>query len=443
MINSTKELRNRKTLGSKRWKKETKSRRDRQAMAGATSVAGSGSKKRKWKRVNVAMEGVSETADHVAPIVGYFPSGFDPHGHANGDPKIKVFRNKRRPNRLELVVSPSDSSVDFVGRSYAGEAAVPQICNYAVGVLDKESQTLKIVPIASNKILRLEPRLKGNSLVETEVSEGLAEESVGTNKVERKVRELTLMYGTKKDRDSDKRWKSFFSQRNDASTDEHINNINHETDEGNDVLEDAVESIPRNIPPHDLSADTPDKAYHLDEIIPIIERDDLFDILEALESGTDISPKSYPTFVYNRRHKLREIKDQKEKGELACILSYISHLCHFWDRQKHEHFEYLKIPRASYQNFARTFLDPNSIKLTAEKKELMIGYILVLTLFVDSFQTDPTDIAKDLKMTTMSLKPYFVQLGCKGKHVFNKPTIWNLTAPLRLPEIIKPSRRNK
>lgn len=52
------------------------------------------------------------------------------------------------------------------------------------------------------QILRLEPRLKGNSLLETEVSEGLAEESVGTNKVERKVRELTLMYGTKKDRDS-------------------------------------------------------------------------------------------------------------------------------------------------------------------------------------------------------------------------------------------------
>lgn len=102
--------------------------------------------------MNVAMEGVSEAADRAAPIIGYFPSGFDPHSYANGDPNIKVFRNKRRPNRLELVVSPNGSSVEFVGRSYAGEAAVPQICNYAVGVLDKESQTLKIVPIASNKV---------------------------------------------------------------------------------------------------------------------------------------------------------------------------------------------------------------------------------------------------------------------------------------------------
>ncbi|XP_074583904.1 uncharacterized protein LOC141839939 [Curcuma longa] len=411
-------------------------------MAGAASVARSESKKGKRKRVNVAMEGVSEAADRAAPIIGYFPSGFDPHSYANGDPNIKVFRNKRRPNRLELVVSPNGSSVEFVGRSYAGEAAVPQICNYAVGVLDKESQTLKIVPIASNKILRLEPRVKGNSFVETEVSEGLAEESVGTNKVERKVGDLTLMYGTKKDRDSDKRWKSFFRQRNDASAHEHINSINQDTDEGNDVLEDAVESIPRNIPPHDLSADTPDKAYHLDEIIPIIERDDLFDILEVVESETAISSKNYPHFVHNRMHKLRDIKDQTEKEKQAYILSYISHLCHFWNRQHNERLEHPTIPRASYRNFTRTFIDPNTGRMSTEKGELLIGYILVLTLFVDSFETDPTDIARDLKMTTISLKPYFLQLGCKGKRVgVCKPTIMTLTAPLQFPEIKVPKRK--
>ncbi|KAK1359905.1 hypothetical protein POM88_044379 [Heracleum sosnowskyi] len=32
-----------------------------------------------------------------------------------------------------------------------GEAAAPQLCTFALGVLDKDTQTLKIVPITSNK----------------------------------------------------------------------------------------------------------------------------------------------------------------------------------------------------------------------------------------------------------------------------------------------------
>ena len=62
--------------------------------------------------------------------------------------------NERRnkTGKLELVVSPAGSGVDFVGTSYSGEAIAPQLCQYAVGVLDKKSQTLKIVPIASNKV---------------------------------------------------------------------------------------------------------------------------------------------------------------------------------------------------------------------------------------------------------------------------------------------------
>ncbi|KAK1385799.1 hypothetical protein POM88_023534 [Heracleum sosnowskyi] len=34
-----------------------------------------------------------------------------------------------------------------------GEAAAPQLCTFALGVLDKDTQTLKIVPITSNKVV--------------------------------------------------------------------------------------------------------------------------------------------------------------------------------------------------------------------------------------------------------------------------------------------------
>jgi DNA-directed RNA polymerase I subunit RPA49 len=37
-----------------------------------------------------------------------------------------------------------------VGKSYTG--AMPQLCNYALGVLDKAPGTLKVVPIDGDKV---------------------------------------------------------------------------------------------------------------------------------------------------------------------------------------------------------------------------------------------------------------------------------------------------
>lgn len=50
-------------------------------------------------------------------------------------------------------MSPNGSNVEFVGNSYKGEAMAAQLCTYALGVLDKATQTLKIMPIAGNKVL--------------------------------------------------------------------------------------------------------------------------------------------------------------------------------------------------------------------------------------------------------------------------------------------------
>lgn len=117
-------------------------------------------KKQKEKRLHVEMESVAESKNKIAPFVGYFPSGFDPLKHCkleNGggseDPEIRVFRNEKFPSRLQLVVSPKGSNVEFVGSSHSGEAAAPQVCTYAVGIFDKEKQSLRIVPITANKVI--------------------------------------------------------------------------------------------------------------------------------------------------------------------------------------------------------------------------------------------------------------------------------------------------
>ncbi|KAJ0987451.1 hypothetical protein J5N97_005807 [Dioscorea zingiberensis] len=399
-------------------------------------------KSKKRKRLKVGMEVVSETPDRIPPLLGYFPSGYNPEGEAE-QPEIKVLRNQRRTGRLELVVRPQGSNVQFVGRSYAGEATSPQLCTYALGVLDKESQSLKIIPIAANKVFRLEPRVVKRSSSEKDVGEVLAEESVG-----RKISELTNLYGTKKNRDKVSKWKLLNEQKND-----HAATALLEGPKADDIVEEASEvKAVRNIPPHDISADTPEKAYLLDEIILPGERRHLMDILEMVQSDTAFGSSikfweenGYPSFVYNRIDKFSEIKDEDELKNLACIFSYITHLITFMNktskgrRFKSSHSSNSaalhNIPRVVHQKLTELFVDPESHVLSTEKRELLIGYILVLTLFADNFQTEPADIAKDLKIPYSELKPYYQQLGCKIVHDHtSRKSFQTLPVPLQFPQ---------
>lgn len=133
------------------------------------------------------------------------------------------------------------------------------------------------------------------------------------------------------------------------------------------------------------------------------------------------------------------------------MLSYITHLQSFWERlsssgRKSKHHskpaDHSKIPRITYQRLQRMFVDPESHLLSTQKNELLIGYILVLTLFVDNFKTDPTDVARDLKMTIQTLRPYYQQLGCKiSRENFSEQSLVTLPAPLKFPELRRRRRR--
>ncbi|PNX86498.1 DNA-directed RNA polymerase i subunit rpa49 [Trifolium pratense] len=85
----------------------------------------------------------------MLPFVGYFPSGFDPVKQTSSSlTGIQVYRNKHMHKRTELVVCPAGCSVEFVGMSYAGKASDGHRSMYALGVFDKETQTLKVMYIA-------------------------------------------------------------------------------------------------------------------------------------------------------------------------------------------------------------------------------------------------------------------------------------------------------
>ncbi|KAI4381843.1 hypothetical protein MLD38_007875 [Melastoma candidum] len=113
--------------------------------------------KRKREKLTATISVLPDEPEKIPPLVAYFPSGY----HPNPDPdsprsEVRVLRNASKPGRLQLAFRPSSSSsVEFVGSSFSGESTAVQGCSYALGILDKESGVLRVVPIAANRVGRL------------------------------------------------------------------------------------------------------------------------------------------------------------------------------------------------------------------------------------------------------------------------------------------------
>ncbi|CAI9114378.1 OLC1v1015094C1 [Oldenlandia corymbosa var. corymbosa] len=272
---------------------------------------------------DVKIELRDENPDKVDPVIGYFPSGYDPSGGGEGteEPNVTFYKHPKRVNRMKLVVDPNgeNSRVNFVGTSFSGEAMAPQVCTYRLGILDKATQTLKIVPIAANKIFRLEPRVEGFDQPEDEIDNERREETAEERNAMKD--KLTKTYSTKKSmREARKlerlREKPDENTKNDLTKQLDGVKINESALKDPDTNKDA-----RNIPPYDLEATTPEAAYPLNKIIFEGEWEYLLDVLELSNTGAEVSGDVYPTFVRNRVYKLGDIKDltfERKSVHLIC-----------------------------------------------------------------------------------------------------------------------------
>ncbi|KZV24895.1 hypothetical protein F511_16554 [Dorcoceras hygrometricum] len=361
--------------------------------------------------LQVKIKTISDDSDKIAPIIGYFPSGYDPlkdHVNPESNPQVnhdvKIYRslNTRNPKkpRMQLVVRDGGSQVNFVGTSYSGEATAPQLCNYALGVMDKETGVLKIVPIAANRIFRLEPKIGELEQPEKEFHDGevTAAERVG------QLRNLTLKYSTKTNIRRDVKYDTL-RQTADLETQQGLDYKLKEIKVNKEALQDIASTInARNIPPYDLGATTSEMAYPLNKIILEGEWDYLLDIFELTQVGSEVNPDVYPSFVCNRIQKLKELEDDVEKRQMAGILSYITHLIKFKDRNSMDGVSSAKrhkFPSIFLQKFSSMF-GSNERRFADEKQKLLISYVLVLSMFADNFRSDPSDIAKDLRMDKIS-----------------------------------------
>ncbi|XP_047963910.1 DNA-directed RNA polymerase I subunit rpa49-like [Salvia hispanica] len=405
--------------------------------------------------MNVKIKEIPENPEKkISPVIGYFPSGFDPlknSEESNSQSRVssvKVYKNaKRNPKnpRLEVVVGVGGSAVNFVGTSYSGEARTPQICNYALGVLDKNTGVLKMVPIAANKIFRLEPKVHGVEQPENESRDAEKEADTYEERSE-KFMNATRMYSTKKNIRRDEK-RVTLRRTEDVGAQEGM----EQKLEGIKVnMEALVEAVPstanaRNIPPHNLDANEVEMAYPLDKIILKGEWDYLQDIFDKLHGGSELAQDVYPSFVLNRAQSLQKIKNESSRRRMAGILSYITHLIRFKDRHSMDGVssaKFHRLPSILSQKFSTMFASTTDKRLPQDKQDLLISYVLVLSLFADDFRSDPSDIARDLRMNPLTLRTHYESLGCKFVRE-NMSLVATLPLPLTFQTIKIKRKRQK
>lgn len=439
---------------------------------------GQSSKKRKRKRTIVQTEYIPPQSGFGCPFVGYFPSGYDPvkNGDASSSLEVGVYQNTRKikSKQLQLVARPKEASVDFVGTNYSGENSLWQPCNYLMGVFDKETSTLKLVPISGGRIFRMEARVQGMEYNRADAEEENAEELTAENR-QRKHQLLTATFGTHKSILQAKRRDKSRLKEEALGDQSGIGKLFEEVAKKTTVLTSAEAlalanaNIVRNIPPYDASATKPEKVYLLESIILKEEWDQQPNVGELIAAGTnaraaaEFQRSDYPLFVRTRIHKLGSESD-KGWDRLAHILSYITHLLNFKDMPFHaikrllkarttlEHdtgdketarlMESSKIPGVTLAKFLKLFTDSKESTQSREKTDLLISYILVLTLMADGFETHPSDIAADLKMIVPDVKSRYQELGCKARGSQNNLKI-SLPVPLTFPTMNEIVRRRR
>ncbi|KAL9259192.1 DNA-directed RNA polymerase I subunit RPA49-like protein [Drosera capensis] len=412
----------------KQLESEEESSNDDESEQSESSESESESEEKPKGMLTVKMEFIEEDSEEkVGPVVGYFPSAYNPLDKERHPkpPRIKLYRSVERPRRMQVVIEPKDERVKFVGTNYKGEAELAQHVSYGVGVLDRKNRTLKIVPIAGDKIFRLEPRPELEVIHDKEPEE--EEQHTPEKKYEHAQQQLADHFGTKVTVNMNKHMKQLYQSKDIGLATEVADDVMNKL-----TLETGESGISGNIPPHNLLADTPEKAYPLNKIILKGEWVYLKDIWELLQSNEQVKADIYPSFVCNRVYKLDLIQDVAEKKRQAGILSYITHLIKFRDKYSMDgapSAKYHEFPRILSQRLRTLFFDAEKKRLSDGKQGLLTSYILILTLHFDEFKTDPTDIAKDLRTNYAILRKDYEKLGCKLTRE-NNVTLATLPVPL-------------
>lgn len=324
-----------------------------------------------------------------------------------------------------------------------------RVFRYALGVLDKSTGEMVVQPIAGQKLLRMEPRAHSLNYFSTSTSP-----TKETTREERRERNARLV----EEFGSQRRKRQLAASRA-AQVDAKQVTAGHNilgmiasagAASRDEIIQQALSH--RNIPPHNLEGKTADDAYRWNDIIPSSVRDALEirklfpaenkpEYRAELERSGDFGHR----YVISRLGVLNtEDKQLREtRAQALCLLGHLLRL--YVDRRGNV----LRVQdNETVQNLAQRLRMATSVCegildifysreddgnggcryiLSKERRHLMLGWILVLAVRVESQSVlEPAALqalVEELKSKPQDLVAFYRELGCsvvrisKGKGV--------------------------
>lgn len=235
----------------------------------------------------------------------------------------------------ESVLVGSRHRMDFVGSSTGPDYSTKaQPCNYAMGLYNKTTGLLQLVPIQAGRVIRMDVRLHGLDYGASEASAAAGEGNTREEKLALSKRLVDSFGSTRRRRQLVAREEGVVRTNKLGNPDALTKELGKKSDEAErlgitrDKVMQTIVTV-RNLPPHHLDAITFAEAYVFNEVIPVGAMVNLQEhyLLEAanqnhgMESLRQLHPP-LPQYVLGRLHLLRD-PNQAVARQRACLLSFL------------------------------------------------------------------------------------------------------------------------
>ncbi|KAI8471885.1 MAG: A49-like RNA polymerase I associated factor-domain-containing protein [Monoraphidium minutum] len=428
---------------------------DSDTSGGTAAAAPAANAKRAAVPISVVRGGAPGAAP---PFVAYFANGRVP-AYANGggaaapggkraEPwRFQVYEG-RGPDPQRMLVSEQGNAT-LIGRPSDPELREPG-CNYVLGIFDKEARTLQLVCAEGGQITRVEAHVNGANygLVAGAArpdADAAAERDADIKARRAAATRLVEQFGSTRRRRQLKSREEGTVRADKLLSGEAaeaaLAAVNRRAaEEGGTRLEVLSRvAAARNIPPHDLTATEPRRAYPLREMVPeaVLSNVNVGQLLHAADKPAVLASvtekKLVPEYVLSRLPLLRSAADEKARKGKARVMALLAALLQLAGPQGGT----LRVPAGGLDDLARStrvgrrevlegLLELFYHKSAGEdggerwvrdaaKRELMTGYALVLALDAEGWAMAGPQfeaLAAQLRMSLQDLAQRFRELGC-------------------------------
>eukprot|EP00850_Spirogloea_muscicola_P010074 SM000058S18504 [mRNA] locus=s58:194614:197149:- [translate_table: standard] len=460
-------------------------------------------------------------ACEALPYAAHFPAGAlagvcradgdVDDGGGGGGLRVVAYEKSRRHVLVAKVAEPSGGDggggagdgVDYVGSNFRGDAAQWQPCQLALAAFDAQRRTLDLLPLAGDKVMRMEPRVRGVDYGDRALDDvGPQDEAEARGRGQRGGHPLPqaphahqLLWLQQEQAPGLCRASSVQAEALERAkvpgeaiaAPQAVGGFLQEAVQAEGLLtrvqaEEALNAkLVRNIPPHDLQATSPEDAYPLHQLIPHHIWDGLKVVgLVAAAHKPEKAERfrrlgTYPPYLLDRVHRLKG-EDAGTLDRQARLLMYLSHLIRFYNAPTYLKLESSdSLSGASLDALSAMVHVPSSVldfliaqfteradqhgaqaalRRPKEKSHLLLCHILVVALKADLFVVDPADIAPEVKMIPKELIPFFKEVGCTVEKVRRAALSGNgniqsekglyravMAVPLQFPKLTSKRRR--